>query len=428
MNKYWDIRYLKIALYTILVVIISIFVYRISSNTDNILPSLYQSFKDFMSIFSPVLYGLLIAYLMNPIMAFIEGRMIASARPTKATHYRRIRILSLLIVNLSLFVTLFFVVKFLIPEIVSNIEMLFNNSQSYLTAFVTTLNNLQQSINENIHSPELLALTNQLLDPSTITDLFKSASLKDLFNHIVSSAMSFTGTLFNLIIGFVIAIYALLQKETFQNGCTRLVHAIFRPSIAQRILTISSESHQMITKFFVGKFLDSLIIGVLCFIGLSLLSNPYALLLALIIGVCNMIPYFGPFIGAIPAIILTLFEGPRDALWVALFILGLQQFDGLVLGPKILGDSIGITPFWIISAVTVGGAIWGPLGMFFASPLLAVILSTVNAWIDKKLNDKSVHLPKLEYENAVPAPSSHPSFKVSKKPSKDLHASSKKKP
>lgn len=420
LNKYWDLKYLKIALYVVFVIIIAILTFRISSNTDNILPDLYTAFKNFMGIFSPILYGLLVAYLMNPAMGFFERYLIKWMHPKSPNHFKYIRILCIIIVYVCLFSTIFFSAKFLVPEILANLKMLINNSPTYVKECRELLAELEQLLASNVSYPEVQTIIKDVLDPSILTDFFSVANITNLINHLVSGALSLTGALLDWIIGFVIAIYALMQKETFINGSKRLTYAVLKQSIAEKLILFVGDAHHTMIKFFVGKSLDSLIIGILCFIGLSIFKNPYALLLALIVGITNMIPYFGPFIGAVPAVILTLFEGIPAAIIVALFIFALQQFDGLYLGPKILGESIGITPFWIISAITIGGALWGPLGMFFASPILAVVLSTINTWLDIKLSKKAINLPKLSPDEIIPiasVPSNNINlFKKKKKP------------
>ena len=310
--------------------------------------------------------------------------------------------LSIIIVYICIFGTLFLTIRFLVPQILDNIKVLFNNLPTYLDELKDIIAQLQHTINQNISYPDVTQFVNEIINPSKVSHLVDFASLSKAFDHVISGTMNLTGTILNLIIGIMIASYAVMQKETFTNGSKRLIYALFRQNTANKIISIASESHTTIIRFFVGKSLDSLIIGIICFIVLSIMKNPYALLLSFIVGLFNMIPYFGPFIGAIPAVILTLFEGIPAAIGVAIFIFLLQQFDGLYLGPKILGESIGITPFWIISAITVGGAIAGPLGMFFASPILAVILSITNRWIDKRLNTKRIDLPKLSPDEIIP--------------------------
>lgn len=402
MKKIWDTYYVKIALYTLFVIVAAILVYRISSNTDNIIPHVYAYIKSIIAIFTPILYGLLIAYLLNPAVAFFERYLIKWTHSTTFKDFKRLRLLSIIIVYICIFGTLFLTIRFLVPQILDNIKVLFNNLPTYLDELKDIIAQLQHTINQNISYPDVTQFVNEIINPSKVSHLVDFASLSKAFDHVISGTMNLTGTILNLIIGIMIASYAVMQKETFTNGSKRLIYALFRQNTANKIISIASESHTTIIRFFVGKSLDSLIIGIICFIVLSIMKNPYALLLSFIVGLFNMIPYFGPFIGAVPAVILTLFEGIPAAIGVAIFIFLLQQFDGLYLGPKILGESIGITPFWIISAITVGGAIAGPLGMFFASPILAVILSITNRWIDKRLNTKRIDLPKLSPDEIIP--------------------------
>ena len=402
LKKIWDTYYVKIALYTLFVIVAAILVYRISSNTDNIIPHVYAYIKSIIAIFTPILYGLLIAYLLNPAVAFFERYLIKWTRSTTFKDFKRLRLLSIIVVYICIFGTLFLTIRFLVPQILDNIKVLFNNLPTYLDELRDIIAQLQHTVNENISYPDVTQFVNEFINPSKVSHLVDFASLSKAFDHVISGTMNLTGTILNLIIGIMIASYAVMQKETFTNGSKRLIYALFRQNTANKIISIASESHTTIIRFFVGKSLDSLIIGIICFIVLSIMKNPYALLLSFIVGLFNMIPYFGPFIGAVPAVILTLFEGIPAAIGVAIFIFLLQQFDGLYLGPKILGESIGITPFWIISAITVGGAIAGPLGMFFASPILAVILSITNRWIDKRLNTKRIDLPKLSPDEIVP--------------------------
>lgn len=406
MKKILDAKYVKIAIYTLFVIVASILTYRISSNTDNIVPNLFNFFKSSLSIFSPIFYGLLIAYLMNPAVAFFERHLVRYTHPTTTTQNKRLRVLSIVIVYLCLFGTIFLTIRFLVPQILENIKVLITNLPTYVDEFQNMLFKLQTAINERLASPDLSQFVNEVINPTQVRELINPKALQTIFDKLVASTMTITGTLLNLVIGFVISVYAIMQKETFINGSKRTLYAIFKVSTAQKIIDVVVEAHTAIINFFIGKSLDSLIIGIICFIGLSILKNPYALLLSFIVGVFNMIPYFGPFIGAIPAVVLTLFEGVGPAIIVGIFIFFLQQFDGLILGPKILGESIGITPFWIISAITIGGALAGPLGMFFASPILAVILAMINRWIDKRLEHKQIELPKLSYTDTLEESSS----------------------
>lgn len=420
MKKMLDTKYLKIALYTIFVVIVSILAYRLSSKSDNIMPYISSFIKSIFAIFAPIVYGLVIAYLMNPSMSFFERHISRFIQPHSIKQHKAIRTLSIIIVYICLFGTIFLSIRFLIPQILNNLSTLGNNIPFYVEEFQNFLATLENEVSTTLVAipPDFIG---KFFDTLDISNFISLNALSTVFDKLILSTVSITGLLLDWVIAFIVAIYALGQKETFINGTKRLIYALFKPLTANKIISISEESNELMIKFFVGKSIDSLIIGILCFLGLSLFRNPYALLLSFIVGIFNMIPYFGPFIGAIPAVIITLFEGLPAAVIVAIFILFLQQFDGLILGPKIIGDSLGITPFWIISGVTIGGGLAGAVGMFFACPILAVLLLTINRWLDKRLDDKSINLPQLHVDEVVPIikdPVSHISLTKQKFPPK----------
>lgn len=410
MKKILDTKYLKIALYTIFVISASILVYRLSSKSDNIMPNITSFFKSILDIFTPIITGFIIAYLMNPAMSFFERHLFRLIKPSSTTQYKIIRTVSIITVYICLFGTIILSIQFLIPQILNNIEVLINNTPNYAKEFTNFMDMMETNVSNSLVTlpPDFIG---KLFDSLDISNILNLSSINIVFEKLIASTMSIASVFLDGIIAFIIAIYVLGQKETFTNGTQRIIYSIFKKPTADKIIDISTESHEMMIKFFVGKSIDSLIIGILCFIGLSISHNPYALLLSIIVGIFNMIPYFGPFIGAIPAVIITLFEGLPAAIFVALFILALQQFDGLYLGPKIIGDSLGITPFWIISGVSIGGALAGAAGMFFACPILAVILLTINRWLDKKLDEKNIDLPQLSADEVIPLINSPTSYK-----------------
>lgn len=227
---------------------------------------------------------------------------------------------------------------------------------------------------------------------STLDDIIikASESLTPILNKTVTQVISLTSGFANFILGSIISIYILKDKEIFAKNVRNLTFAVFPTHRAKTLVEIQKDVKTAFSKFFVGKMLDSLIIGILCFIGLLIMRIQYALLISLIVGVTNMIPYFGPFIGMIPGAILTLFDSPFKALWVVIFIFLLQQFDGLYLGPKILGIQVGLKPFWIITAILIGGGFFGVWGMLFAVPVASVVKSLLTKYVDKQLKIKDI--------------------------------------
>lgn len=417
MKNFWkNNSYLKVSLYAIMVVVVSILFYRISSNTDNIAPSILAFFKGIISIIAPILYGLLIAYLFNPIMIFFENYFIKWFKPSTVKQKKAIRSISIVAVYICIIGTVILMFRYLVPQITENIKDLSAALPDYANNLEEKINALEKSVNQSISGLPYQLDTSQVFTMIDPAKYLNTDFLGNIVSNLMGQAMSIVSSLFNWVMGLVIAFYVLMQKESFSYGTKRLCYTLLSRQKADKLIAVFSEGHEIFIKFFVGKFIDSFIIGAICFVGLSILDNPYAILLSFIVGVLNMIPYFGPLLGAIPAVIITLFTGFMPAVVVGIFIFLLQQFDGLVLGPKILGDSIGLSPFWIISGILIGGALWGPLGMFFASPIIAVLLKNLNRYMDRVLRQKDVHLDPIPVD--APLPSEEKPVKVGKNKTK----------
>ena len=225
---------------------------------------------------------------------------------------------------------------------------------------------------------------NRLLAP--VKDISQNAP--ELLETIAVNVYGFGRITIQFIMAIFIAFYMLLDKERFSLKAKKGIYTFFPKEKADVILRSAIRTHHIFQNFIVGKAVDSLIIGILAFIGLNLMKAPYPLILSLIIGVTNMIPYFGPFIGAIPAILITLLIDPPLAIAVGIFVLILQQFDGNYLGPKILGNSVDLNPLWIILAVLIGGAFMGPVGMFVGVPVFATIKTFASEYVNRKYIEK----------------------------------------
>jgi predicted PurR-regulated permease PerM len=237
------------------------------------------------------------------------------------------------------------------------------------------------------------------------SDIFENWVKNDLFdqvNEIMSGltvgVISVVGTLLDIIVGMIISVYVLYNKDTFSRQAKKVVYAILPAHRANLILHITQKSNSIFGGFIIGKIIDSAIIGVLCFIGTSLLKMPYALLVSVIVGVTNVIPYFGPFIGAIPSIILIILVDPMKGLYFAIFILALQQLDGNYIGPKILGGSTGLTSFWVIFAIMIGGGLYGFVGMLLGVPTCALLLYLSKLWLNYRLEKKNLPTNSESYD------------------------------
>ncbi len=361
------IPYLKL----IPILIISFLLFKAIDNIQ----LLADGFSIMMSILTPFFWAFSIAYILNPLIVHLERT------------FKTRRILTIVIVYLIVFGIITLIITIIAPTITDNIGELLQNMPSYARNtqnwFDHTIKKLDLSNNQDIIDHANKAL-NDMLDILT-------ASLNSTVNLLLNKAISFTSSFLKMIFGFIISIYILKDKEVFIKNAKKLLYALFNEHSVKNFLYFGREVDSIFSRYIIGKTIDSSIIGLLCAIGISLIGVPYGLLISLIVGVTNMIPYFGPFIGMIPAFIITLLFNPIKAFWVVLFIFVLQQFDGFYLGPKILGDQVGVGPFWIILAVIIGGGVSGVLGMFLGVPIIAILKILLERFMAKRLKIKNIH-------------------------------------
>ena len=221
----------------------------------------------------------------------------------------------------------------------------------------------------------------------------QSGFLKDfnvLFGRLTNGIISFFSTTLNIVIGVVVAIYVLNGRKTFKRQSKQIIYAVFSRKHAVAVIDTLRDSNEIFGGFIAGKLVDSLIIGILCFLVLSILRMPYTVLVSVIVGVTNVIPFFGPYLGAIPSAILILLASPTKGLIFIVFIIILQQFDGNILGPKILGQSTGLTAFWVVFSILFFGGLFGIIGMLIGVPLFAVIYRIIGNIVKYRLNQKGL--------------------------------------
>ena len=357
----------KICLYIFVVAAALILFEKVIGHLPAIGTSLATGFTYFKNLTSPFLMGFAIAYVMNPFMKFFEKCFIRWF--VTCNKYRKMtRVLCILLIYTLIIGGTVWIAIYLLPEIRDSIIAFTEN----ITAYSDAMNERIRAIFDQIpyiDSAEVNRVINRILAP--IQHI--SASAPELLEALAANAFIFGQMTLNFIMAIFIAFYMLYDKERFERKAEKTVFALSTEEKAARFLQNAELIHHIFNDFIVGKAMDSLIIGILALIGMSIIKAPFPLILALIIGVTNMIPYFGPFIGAIPAILITLLIDPARAIAVSIFILILQQFDGNILGPKILGDSVDLSPLWIILAVMIGGAVMGPLGMFIGVPIFATV-------------------------------------------------------
>ncbi|WP_195217885.1 AI-2E family transporter [Turicibacter sanguinis] len=380
----WDKKYTTIAIYAFIVICFSIVFANIISKLDAFTGKMSQ----IMAVFQPFIIGFIIAYLINFILKFYEDRVFKKFIKGSKKSLRGVAvILSYLTASLIFYVF----IQFVVPQLVESITGLVNDIPRYLYDMKVIL---EQTLNETDISPEYMTLINDKLTEITNWVLQLVTNLLPIIGGIV---MAFASSVWNIILGIIISVYLLVDKEKFFALGKKVVVALFNDKHANIILNLANRTNLIFGKFIGGKIIDSAIIGVLTFIILTIFKMPYSLLISVIIGITNIIPFFGPFIGAIPSAIIILFISPIKAVWFGVIILVIQQIDGNIIGPKILGDSIGISAFWILFAILVAGKLFGLVGMIIGVPMFALIYSIVKDVIEIRLSKKGLPTDTTEY-------------------------------
>jgi len=382
----WNQKYNTIAMYSFIVIASSILFFLVMSGLDKF----NQVLGSYFSAFYPFIYGFVIAYLVNFLLNFFK-RQLAKIPPLKKIKESRFHILSLILAYLVSGFLVYLFIVFIFPQLFESISGFIRNTPEYVRSTTEYIKNLYNDIPL---PPEVVGFINERLDELAV---FSSDIARDL----VPMAISFLGntalSVWNLFLGIIISIYMLAEKERFISLAKKINYGVFNVKIADEILVILRRAQKIFSNFLGGKILDSLIIGILTFIILTLVNMPYTLLVSFIIAVTNIIPFFGPFIGAVPSVIIIFFESPIMALWFLIIILFLQQLDGNVIGPKILGDSLGISPFWILFAILLGGKFFGFIGLIIGVPLFVLIYSIIKDIVEVRLKAKGLPVDTNDY-------------------------------
>ena len=387
MKVEWNKRYTTIAVYSFAVIACSIILYMFISNAGEF----SNKISGMISTLRPFIIGGAMAYILNFMLKFYENLLSKWDKFDKQSKKVK-RSVGLVLTYISASIMLYLFLQFVLPQLLDSILGLANSIPQYVK--------------------ELSNITNELigkvdLDPQFIDVLMKQWN--DLVNTVITIitnmvpvignwVLELSSSLFSIFIGVVVSIYMLIDKEKLLALCRKIVFAFSSNERAKFILRIARISNDTFGKFLVGKIIDSLIIGVLTFCILSICKMPYTLLISVIIGITNIIPFFGPFFGAIPSVIIVLFVSPTKALWLVLIVFVIQQIDGNIIGPKILGDTIGISAFWILFSLLIFSKLLGFVGMIVGVPIFAVVYSLIKETVEVRLKDKGLPTSTEEYK------------------------------
>lgn len=416
-------NYFKWGLTAFCVIVAAILFWIIFSN----LRGFYDLFLQFAGIISPVLYGCLFAYLMNPIMIKVQELTKRLLKKTKLSDKKQelFSLITGLTAALVVFlVALYAIIALIVPNLITSIEELLQKEK--LESYFTTVENWFGSILSGTSVKEWFFdnVDNVL---QFVMEKLKSIDIASLLSGFTSSVYSFVMGVFNALIGIVAAVYILIYKKQLCSQAKKIVVSVFNTQHANRLFEIARRTNRIFGGYVIGKIIDAILVGVITYIAMVIMGMPYAALIATIVGITNIIPFFGPFLGAVPSALLLLIERPINALYFVIFIIVLQMIDGNIIENRILGEKLGISDFWVLVAILIFGGVFGFGGMLLGVPIFAVLYTLVTDGVNNRLKrrryptDSDVYYTLKNVEDLPVEPMPSYSF-VSVEPAYDMHA------
>ena len=358
-----------------------------------------------MTVLMPFVYGGVIAYLLRPVCLWIERGLIKAEKMVlKKEHPGSMRMVSILLSLFLMLLLVFLLLLAVLPELVNSIAQIVSDLPNQIEAFQIWLNGMDQGGT----SHEIVTYVNDAM--TTLTDYLENflqktllPNLQSVITQVTSSVRGLIDVLKNFGLGLIISAYLLGGWEKFRAQGKLAIYGLLPEKAADFIRMELQYTNRMFSGFINGKILDSLIIGVICFVFCSIVRMPYAMLVSVVVGVTNVIPFFGPYLGAIPSAVLILTVSPGKCLVFIIFVLILQQVDGNVIGPSILGDRMGLSSFWILASILFFGSLWGLVGMLVGVPLFAVLYDIIRRIVLYGIRTKHQEEKLAEYQREMKA-------------------------
>lgn len=395
MKYRWDKKYLYWGITAVCVIIAGLLVFAAIFHFD----MLWGFVGGIFSILTPVLYGFAFAFLLNPVVKRFHKLLMKTVfkKNKKVQKAEKIsRAISIVISILFMFILITVLALMLFPQLVTNIVGFYNNFDGYYNNFIGWLDGiLKQESDSAEFIKQAFEKAKEMLQGWMATDLMPQ--LQNIATNLLSGLWSVFMVLKDVIIGLIIAIYFLFSKEKFCAQCKKVSYAILPRRRADSLIRNTRETSRVFGSFITGQVIDAMIIGVLCFIGMTILRLPYPPMISVIVAITNVIPFFGPYIGAIPSAILILLVNPIQAIYFIIFIIVLQQIDGNIICPRILGEAIGLNGFWIIFSLVIFGSLFGFIGMIIGVPAFAMIYTWIKRWILRRLGKHNMPQETLAY-------------------------------
>lgn len=394
------IKHIGIAAF--LVIAAALFLYFLLFRSE----SVFAGISSFFAVLSPIIYGFVIAYVLNPIMHVIENLVLKVYAKRKKTPSARAlsvtRLSSAISALLLMLLIVYALFALLLPQLINSIQSVIANVPSYSDKIQEWYNDLVQKYELSESTKDYVSSLLKTVQEWILSQF--SPQFNGLVSKVTSSVMDVLVFFKNILLGLIVSVYVMVSQESIIARSRRIIYALLNVATANQVLKNLRFVDEKFGGFLIGKVIDSAIIGVICYIVMGVGGFPYPLLVSVVVGVTNIIPFFGPFIGAIPCAILIGCDSPHYALWFVIFILILQQFDGNILGPKILGDSVGVSSFMVLVAILIGGGFFGFLGMIVGVPLCAILTSIIQTYILRRIANKDLpgdieayhHMEKLD--------------------------------
>ena len=388
----WQKKYLTIAVYAFIVIAAGFAAVLIIRGIFDFFAQ--KRYSGIFKILTPIIYGFVIAYLLNPLLVFFEQKIFFKLR--KKLRYA----LSLLATYILTAIILTLIILMVVPQAVSSIQQLatmatdlfspYGNTGGlkigiYLTNFADSLQDYIDGIGLDLNIKETF---NSLVPGLENILNLGQTYITPMFNSLAAILYSTASGIFNIFLGILLSIYLLISKDKFIAQTKKLLFAFFPVNFSYRLVKVMRQTHEIFGSFITGKILDSLIVGIICFICMSVFNIKYAMLISAIIAITNIIPFFGPFLGAIPSLFFLAIIDIWQALWFLIFIFILQQIDGNIIGPKVVGSQIGLSSFWVICAILIMSGFFGLPGVFIGVPIFAVIYVLIKEYAESRLEKK----------------------------------------
>ena len=376
-------RYFTIVIYGLMFVLGTILLVRIVGSFNNTVKLLGQA----LQVIAPFLVGAFIAFILYPLVRFFYRNLFKNTLHMKSDKLSKW--LSILVTYVIAIGVIAILMVFILPQLYTSITDIVDRLPVWYNNLTTMVDNFENRhadlgfIDYNLINEHLTSLYPKII--SYLTD-----TLANLLPYVVNTSMAIVKGVVNLIISIMVSVYMISDHKNIFYQFKKLLYAVFPKQAADTARAICRESTNIFLKFMYGKAIDSVIIGIICFVCMNIFKFPYTVLISVIVGITNMIPYFGPYIGGVLGGIIIVIVNPVQVIFFAVMILVIQQFDGLFLGPKILGDSTGLKPLWVIFAIVVGGAMFGVLGMFLGVPTMAVICYILNIVVEHFLKKRNI--------------------------------------